>query len=174
MLLYKQSNNNPANPVTLRILLTLLLLLPSLLRADLIGIDVGRGNHNSRDSTAVFFRYVRDLRLWERMPLYGEFLAGRWDGAYENQSFSLGLGLRYPLPDNWSLGASGGIGYVHERNNHLGTHPQFVFRFGINYRFGKNELSLAQRHYSNGKGLFQWDGPNVGENFIMFGLAREY
>ncbi|MEK7734116.1 MAG: acyloxyacyl hydrolase [Pseudomonadota bacterium] len=160
--------------MTLRILLTLLLLLPSLLRADLIGIDVGRGNHNSRDSTAVFFRYVRDLRLWEGMPFYGEFLAGRWDGAYENQSFSLGLGLRYPLPGDWSLGASGGIGYVHERNNHLGTHPQFVFRFGINYRFGKNELSLTQRHYSNGKGLFRWDEPNVGENFIMLGLAREF
>ncbi len=158
----------------LRLLLILLALLPTALHADLVGIDVGRGNHNSKNSSAAFIRYVRELPAWQNMPLYGEFLAGRWDGAHENQSFSLGLGTRYPLSERWSLGGSAGVGYVHERNSHLGTHPQFVFRFGVNYRIGKTELSLTQRHYSNGKGLFQWEGPNVGENFIMFGIAWEF
>ncbi len=108
------------------------------------------------------------------MPLYGEFLAGRWDGLYENQSFSLGLGARYPFSDRWSLGGSAGVGYVHELNSHLGTHPQFMFRFGINYRVGKIELSLTQRHYSNGKGIFGWEHANVGENFVMFGVAWDF
>ncbi len=159
-----------------RFLFVVLILLPSVAHADLIGIDIGRGNHNTRNitgSTAVFFRYVHDLKPWHDMPLYGEFLAGRWDGSHENQSFSLGLGTRYPLSERWSLGGSAGVGYVHERNSHLGTHPQFVFRFGVNYRVGKTEFSLTQRHYSNGKGLFQWEGPNVGENFLMLGLAWE-
>jgi len=159
-----------------RFVLSLLVLLPSAVQADLVGIDVGRGNHNTRDSTgstAVFFRYVRELAAWIDIPLYGEFLAGRWDGAYENQTFSLGLGARYPLSERWSLGGSAGVGYVRERNSHLGTHPQFVLRFGVNYQIGKMELSLTQRHYSNGKGVFGWDNPNVGENFIMFGVAWE-
>ncbi len=157
----------------LGLLLTLLMLLPPVLRADMVGIDVGRGNHNSKKSSAAFFRYVRELPAWQNMPLYGEFLAGRWDGAHDNQAFSLGLGTRYPLSERWSLGGSAGVGYVENRNSNLGTHPQFVFRFGINYRIGRAELSLTQRHYSNGKGLFQWDGPNVGENFLMLGLAWE-
>ncbi len=159
-----------------RFLFVVLILLPSVAQADLIGIDVGRGNHNSKDSTgstAVFFRYAREIGAWIDMPLYGEFLAGRWDGAYENQAFSLGLGTRYPLTDRWSLGGSAGVGYVHEVNSHLGTHPQFVFRFGVNFRVGRAELSLTQRHYSNGKGIFGWDHPNVGENFLMFGLSWE-
>lgn len=162
--------------MTFRFLLILLILLPPAVRADLIGIDVGRGNHNTRHitgSTAVFFRYARDLTPWHDIPLYAEFLAGRWNGIYENQSFSLGLGARYPFSPHWSLGGSAGVGYVHERTSHLGTHPQFVFRFGVNYRIGRTELSLTQRHYSNGKGLFQWEGPNVGENFIVLGLAWE-
>lgn len=160
-----------------RALVFLLLLHPVISPADLVGIDVGLGNHNTKQetgSTAVFFRYARDLAPWHDMPLYAEFLAGRWDGIYENQSFSLGLGARYPLSPRWSLGGSAGVGYVHKRNSHLGTHPQFVFRFGVNYRIGNAELSLTQRHYSNGKGLFQWEGPNVGENFLMLGLAWEF
>jgi hypothetical protein len=160
--------------MTARILLVLLLAWsPAVTRADLIGIDAGRGNHNTMDTDAVFFRYVRELGMWIDMPIYGEFLAGRWDGTFENQAISLGLGTRYPFSDRWSLGGSAGVGYVHERNSHLGTHPQFVFRFGINYRVGKTEFSLTQRHYSNGKGIFGWDNPNVGENFVMLGLAWE-
>lgn len=70
--------------------------------------------------------------------------------------------------------ASGGLGYVARKTDYLGTHPQFLWRLAFGNRFGNYDLSIAQVHYSNGKKIFGWDGPNRGQDFLTLQLGREF
>jgi len=64
-----------------------------------------------------------------------------------------------------------GLAYVTDRTKNLGTHPQFQWRYALGWRVGRVDLALAQIHYSNGKSIFRWDHPNVGDNFLTLQIG---
>lgn len=140
-------------------------------RADLFAFESGRGNHNSRGSDARFLRYQHDmLSLWKFVGFI-EFTGGSWDGDNKNSSVGAGGGLRYAFTKRSYFSTAVGIAYVTDRTDNLGTHPQFQWRFALGRRIGRVDLALAQIHYSNGKSIFRWEGPNVGDNFLTLQIG---
>jgi hypothetical protein len=139
--------------------------------ADLVAFEVGRGNHNTRGSDAWFVRYQHDIKpLWGGMSFI-EFNGGAWNGHYENRTVGGTGGLRYALTKQSYFSAAAGLAYVTDRTDHLGTHPQIPWRFALGWRVGRVDVALAQIHYSNGKSIFRWDHPNVGDNFITLQIG---
>jgi hypothetical protein len=140
-------------------------------RADLLAFESGRGNHNSRGSDAWFLRYQHDmLPLWKTTGFI-EFAGGSWDGDSKNRALGAGGGLRYALTKRSYFSVAAGLAYVTDRTDNLGTHPQFQWRYALGWRVGRVDLALAQIHYSNGKSIFRWEHPNVGDNFLTLQIG---
>ncbi|WP_172425859.1 acyloxyacyl hydrolase [Sulfuricaulis limicola] len=144
--------------------------------ADMLAVAVGYGNISSSGSNAVFVSYQKDApALFNRKSLY-ELSIAYWSGPNYNTALSFGRTLRWKLsPENYCA-ATLGIGMVDRTTDHLGTTGQFMVRLAFGRKFGEYDLSIGETHYSNGKtalGL-DWDGPNVGEDFLTLMLAREF
>lgn len=140
-------------------------------RGDLLAFESGRGDHNSRGTDAWFLRYQHDIQ-----PLWGaksfiEFAGGSWNGDTENRTVGGSGGLRYALTTRTYFSGSVGLAYVTDRTDYLGTHQQFQLRFALGWRMERVDLALAHSHYSNGRSIFGWNGPNTGENFITLQLG---
>lgn len=143
-------------------------------RAEALAIETGWGDFKSRGTESVFLRYLKDAP-----PLFGydsfhDFSLASWNGPNHNDSIGIARGLRHAWRGGKYLSASGGLGYVAQKTDYLGTHMQFVLRLAFGNRFGNYDLSIAQVHYSNGKKIFGWDGPNRGQDFLTLQLGREF
>ncbi len=143
-------------------------------RAGALAIETGWGDFKSRGTESVFLRYLN-----EAPPLFGydsfhDFSLASWNGPNHNNAIGIARGLRRTWRGEKYLSASGGLGYVAQKTDYLGTHLQFVLHLAFGSRFGNYDLSIAQVHYSNGKKIFGWDGPNRGQDFLTLQLGREF
>jgi len=151
-----------------------LLLCPSIAAADMLAVAVGRGNIVSQGSNAAFLSYQKDApKLFNRESLY-DFTLGYWNGSTRNSALSLARVVRWKLSNEYYFAGTLGIGVVDHTTDHLGTTGQFLVRLAFGRSFGKYDLSIGETHYSNGQTVFQWHGPNVGEDFLTLMLAREF
>lgn len=148
----------------------------ALSNANLLGVEIGTGFNESHGIEAVILRYRREAAPLLGRESFWDFSLAAWNGPYRNQAVGAGRGLRFHVREHTAFSASGGLAYITEarKDNHLSTHLQLVFRLAAEYRLGGTELSLAAVHYSNGRSLFGWNGPNTGENFATLQLAREF
>lgn len=148
------------------------LAVPALVRAELLSLELGDGNFRSHGD-ALFLSWRRPASLLFGWESYTEYAVGVWSGPDRNETVTLLRGLRVDLGRD-VFAASLGVGYVAERTKNLDTHLQFVARVALGRPLGNYEISLAQRHYSNGQKLFGWSGRNRGENFLSVELARRF
>ena len=153
-----------------------LLLCPSIAAADMLAVAAGRGNIVSQGSNAAFLSYQKDApKLFNRESLY-DFTLGYWNGSTRNSALSLARVVRWKLSSEFYFAGTLGIGVVDHTTDHLGTTGQFVVRLAFGRSFEKYDLSIGETHYSNGKtalGL-NWEGTNVGEDFLTVMLARKF
>ncbi len=143
-------------------------------KAETLAIEGGWGDFKSRGTEVVFLRYWKDAP-----PLFGydgfyEFSFASWNGPNRNDAIGVARGLRHTWREKRYFSASGGLGYVARTTDYLGTHPQFLWRLAFGNKFGVYDLSIAQVHYSNGKKIFGWNGPNRGQDFLTLQLGREF
>ncbi len=139
--------------------------------ADGLFIEAGPGWFCSTGAVLSLVRFDKDTSALFGQDSFYEFTYASWDGQNRNRAVSIARGLRWkaPAPFFWTFNA--GISHVYTTTNNLGTEFQFYFRGSYGVTVGKAELSLGLIHYSNGKLVFRWDGPNDGENFATVSVG---
>ena len=140
----------------------------------MLAVEAGPGISHSSDGNMLGIRYEADWVPVEQMMSFVDLSASTWSGDAENTSVGAALGLRYGLPRDNYLSASMGLAYVANETENLGTNGQFLFRFALGHRYERYDFSIGYTHYSNGKGLFGWDGPNRGDDFITLQLGYHF
>jgi len=140
----------------------------------MLAAELGPGIRNSGDSSLFGVRYEADWTPVDRMMSFVDLSARTWTGDAENDSIGAALGLRYELPHENYISASLGLAYVTDETENLGTHGQILFRFALGHRIERYDFSIGYTHYSNAKGVFNWDGPNRGDDFITFQFGYHF
>ncbi|HKQ31160.1 MAG TPA: acyloxyacyl hydrolase [Burkholderiales bacterium] len=147
------------------------LVFPSLGAAQRIAVDIGPGIHNTDGADALFLRYADDMRqlILPGQSFY-EWSFGVWDGNARNNGVGFALGTR-GSSDKFHVEGSVGVAYVEDKTQLSGTHQQFSARLGVGVEYRRLEVGLFVTHYSNAKGLFGWDGPNAGYDFVTLQIG---
>lgn len=148
-----------------------LFLYPQMTRADMLSLETGRGFHRSSHSEIFTLRYHWDAPDLLGLPGHYEALLSGWNGRRRAAAVGLARSVRWFWSDPWYVSGSAGIAYLDRITDNLGTRFQMAFRLGLGRTFGRWDLSAGYAHFSNGKLLFNWDGPNNGENFITIRLG---
>lgn len=139
--------------------------------ADGLFIEVGPGVSISQGSTYMSVRYQKDTsRLFDTDSFY-ELSYASWNGPNNDNALSFARGLRWTGAANIYGSADVGVGHINRTTANLGTPFQFYFRFAYGIKVRAVDLSLGFIHYSNGKFIFHWQGPNNGEDFLTFSLG---
>ena len=134
-------------------------------------IEAGPGVNSSQGSTYTAVRYQKETsKLFDTDSFY-ELSYASWNGPNNNNALSFARGLRWTGTANTYDSADIGVGHINRTTGNLGTPFQFYLRFAYGIKVGTVDLSLGFIHYSNGKLIFQWQGPNNGENFPTFSLG---
>lgn len=135
-------------------------------------LEFGQGNHWSKGADAGFARYSRELTFpdYPRQEGFYEFSFGSWDHKHPNNAAGLAIGTR----ERWDqiyLEASTGVAVAEHKTRLSNTHQQFILRAGVGYQFNKKvDVGFFYTHYSNAKPIFDWDGKNVGYDFMTLQL----
>lgn len=147
----------------------IMLAAPQAARADGIFLEGGPGIVYSYHTYAGFVRYQIDTSPLFKQESFYELSYGYWGGDNHNQAAILARGIRLRLSDpNSYFSGEVGAGYVWNITENLGTHFQFMTRFAFHHQIEKVDLSIGYIHYSNGKLVLNWRGPNLSENFLTF------
>jgi len=149
-----------------------LFLYPQTTRADMLSVETGRGFHRSSHSEIFTLRYHWDAPDLLGLPGHYEALLSGWNGKRRASAVGLARSARWHWSDPWYLSGSAGIAYLDRTTDNLGTRYQMAFHLALGRTFGRWDLSAGYAHFSNGKLLFNWDGPNNGENFITIRLGH--
>ncbi|HUI68455.1 MAG TPA: acyloxyacyl hydrolase [Nitrospirota bacterium] len=134
-------------------------------------LEAGPGVISSQGSTYTAVRYQKETsKLFDTDSFY-EITYASWNGPNNNNALSFARGLRWTVAANTYGSADFGVGHINRTTANLGTPFQFYFRFAFGIKVGSFDLSLGFVHYSNGKLIFNWPGPNNGEDFPTFSLG---
>jgi len=140
---------------------------------DRFAIEAGQGNHWMKGGDAAFVRYLSDITIpnFPKQPAFYEISLGHWSNKHDNTALGLSLGIQERWGD-FHLVGSAGVGMLEHKTHLSNTHQQFILRVGVGYTVGKFDFSVFQTHYSNCKTVFEWDGKNVGYDFITFQVSH--
>jgi hypothetical protein len=128
----------------------------------------------SQGSTYTAVRYQKETsKLFDTDSFY-ELTYASWNGPNNNNAISFARGLRWTGTANKYGSADIGVCHINRTTGNLGTPFQFYFRFAYGIKVGAVDLSLGFVHYSNGKLIFGWQGPNNGEDFPTFSLGMTF
>jgi len=137
-------------------------------------LEAGPGVMTSQDSTYTAVRYQKDTSKLFNTDSFYELCYASWNGSNENNALSFARGLRWPVSANTYASADIGVGHIKRTTHNLGTPFQFYLRFAYDIKVGPVDISLGFVHYSNGKLIFGWSGPNNGEDFPTFSLGMTF
>ncbi len=147
-------------------LLIIVLALSSFVYADGIFVEAGPGLFNSRSTTVSLVRVQKDTSKLFRHDSFYEAAYASWNGENSNHAVSLARGLRGGDSGRAYWSADIGLCHISRTTDNLGTPFQFHIRAASGIKVGRADLSIGLIHYSNGKLLFRWSGPNKSENFL--------
>ncbi len=142
--------------------------------ADTISVETGRGFHHSQHTEALFLRYEHEAPALFGYESFYEISAATWNGKNNASAIGVGRGARLSWGNKNYFSASIGPSFINRTTENLGTLCQFSLRFALGRQAGGYDLSLGYNHYSNGKGLFEWKGPNWGENFLTVQIGISF
>jgi hypothetical protein len=153
--------------------LLLALLCPPTFAADWIALETGPGNHWSKGNHGVFARYRGEHTVpnFPTLPAFYEWSVGSWNEEHGNTALGLALGSQW-LMERLHIDVSAGLALLAHETRLTGTHQQFILRIGVGYNLSRQfDVGVYQTHYSNFKGVFGWDGYNVGYDFLTLQLS---
>jgi hypothetical protein len=148
------------------------LLCPPAFAADWIALEAGPGNHWSKGNDAVFVRYrgAHTVPNYPTLPAFFEWSLGTWTNQHSNSALGLALGSQW-FVERFHFDFSGGLAVLAHKTRLTGTHQQFILRYGAGYAFDAFDIGVYQTHYSNFRNVFEWDGYNVGYDFVTLQLS---
>jgi len=150
---------------------TVFFLYASIASANGLFVEAGTGVMTSQGSTYTAVRYQKETsKLFDTDSFY-ELSYASWNGPNENNAISFARGLRWTGKANTYGSVDIGVGHIKRTTGNLGTPFQFYLRFAYGIKVGAVDFSLGFVHYSNGKLIFGWQGPNNGEDFPTFSLG---
>ena len=138
-------------------------------REQKIAIDVGRGTNYSTGADSLFVRY-NDALSFPNFPQVEGFYdvsAGTWRRRVNDSSVALAIGVRERW-DNFHLDGSVGLAVMAGKTANSDTYQQFALRVGAGYRVRPFDFGLYRMHFSNNKPFFDWEGRNIGYDFVVF------
>lgn len=151
--------------------LFILALLASPVSADNLFFETGPGFFKSLGTQVFVLRYTKDTSTVFGWPSYYEALFAHWTGEDRDNAAAIARAISFPIGCEQYFSSTLGLAAVSQETDHLGTNFQFYFRFAYDFKIKGRDFSLAIIHYSNGKMIFGWDGPNSGENFLTLSVA---
>ncbi len=155
-------------------LLLILITSSSSVYADGLFVEAGPGIFYSEDTTVSLVRFQKDTsKLFGHESFY-EAAYASWNGENSNRAVSLARGLRWGDPGRAYRSADIGICHISRTTGNLGTPFQFYFRAASGMKVGGTDLSIGFIHYSNGKLVFRWHGPNRSENFLTVSIGLTF
>jgi len=139
--------------------------------ADSLSYEVGTGFHFSTGATANLLRYRHEVD-----PLFGrssfiEISYATWNGSNHTDAIALARGIRWERTADEYLSFTFGLSHISRTTANLGQPFEFTIRLAYEKSIGKALLSIGWIHYSDGKFLFRWSGPNNGENFATLSVG---
>ncbi len=155
-------------------LILFLALRPQPAPADMLSFEAGRGFHRSSHSEIFTLRYHWDAPDLLGFPGHYEALLSGWNGRRRAAAAGLARSVHWSWSGPWYVSGSAGLAYLDRTTDNLGTRFQLAFRLGLGRTFGPWDLSAGYTHFSNGKIVFNWDGPNNGENFVTFRVSYRF
>jgi hypothetical protein len=155
------------------LVIILLLISAAPVLADGLFVEAGPGFYYSGDTTVMLVRYQKSASALFGHDSFYEATYASWNGPNHADAFSLARGLQWEFEDNVYVSADMGLGHISRTTGNLGTPFVLAFRFASGKRVGSADFSLGLIHYSNGKFVFGWTGPNNSENFLTcsFGMT---
>ncbi len=137
-------------------------------------VEASPGIFFSGDTTVSLVRFQKDTsRLFGHESFY-EAAYASWNGTNSNRAVSLARGLFWGDRERAYRSADLGICHISRTTDNLGTPFQFYFRAASGIKVGRADLSIGLIHYSNGKLVFRWSGPNKSENFITASIGLTF
>ncbi len=148
------------------------LLFPALpASADSLSYETGIGFYFSRSTTTYLFRYQHEAAPLFGLTGYYEALYASWNGPDHANAFGLARGIRWPRTPDEHLSLTAGLSHISRTTNNLGQPFEFYGRLAYEKKVSKALFSIAWIHYSDAKFIFQWSGPNKGENFLTLSVG---
>jgi len=145
--------------------------LPAVARGDGLFAEGGEGFLFSSNTEALFVRYMKDARpLFGRESFY-DFSVASWNGPNHDDAVAITRGLRWDWKEKNYFSFEAGGAYLERTTDNLGTRLQFAFRFAFGLKAEEYDISIGYNHFSNGKEIFHWSGPNNGENFLTLQIG---
>lgn len=140
--------------------------------ADNAFLETGGGFAKSADSIVVLLRYQRDTSRLFKYPSYWEGVGAYWDNHTRASAVGIARGVDWNRKNRESYATTAfGLVLVNRTTEHLGTRWQFYFRASYDIKLWNRTISLGVIHFSNGKSVFKWKGPNTGENFLTVSMG---
>ncbi len=157
---------------TLYLFVALALSLPALpASGESLSYEFGAGFYFSGDTTVNLLRYRHETN-----PLFGyssfyEACYASWNGPDHADALAIARGIRWGRTDDENLNFTFGLSHISRTTANLGQPFEFYLRLGYEKSIGKALCSIGWIHYSDGKFIFGWSGPNNSENFATFSIG---
>jgi len=137
---------------------------------DSLSYEAGKGFYFSHSANANIFRYRHELDPLFGLSSFFEASYASWNGPDHSDAAALARGIRWGAIDRY-LSFTMGLSYISRTTGNLGQPFEFYLRMAYEKSFGKALFSLGWIHYSDGKFIFGWSGPNNSENFATISLG---
>jgi len=142
--------------------------------ADSLFYETGGGFLYSTGSTANFLRYRHETTPLFGYSSYYEASYASWNGPDHDNAVGLARGIRWAGTDDDGLTFTAGVSHIRRTTDNLGQPFEFYLRLAYEKNIGKALLSVGWIHYSDGKFIFGWSGPNDSENFATVSVGMHF
>ena len=139
--------------------------------ADSLSHETGIGLYFSRGTTVNLLCFRHEANPLFGLSSYYEASYPAWNGPNHADAIAVARGIRWERTTDEYLSVTLGLGHISRTTSNLGQPFEFYWRFAYEKSVGKALFSIGWIHYSDGKFLFKWSGPNNGENFATISIG---
>ncbi len=159
----------------LRLFIALALLVPALpASGESLFYEFGAGFYFSSGTTVNLLRYRHETNPLFGFSSYYEASYASWNGPNHADALAIARGIRWKRTEDENVNVALGLGHISRTTENLGQPFEFYIRLGYDKSVGKALFSLGWIHYSDGKFIFGWSGPNNSENFATFSVGLSF
>jgi len=139
--------------------------------AESLSYEYGIGFYFSHSANANIFRYRHELDPLFGLSSFLEASYATWNGPDHSDAIALARGIRWGKTGDENLSFTAGLSHISRTTGNLGQPFEFYFRLAGEKSVGKALFSIGLIHYSDGKFIFGWAGPNNSENFATISIG---
>lgn len=149
-------------------------LLPAGVATAGLFVEGGEGFYFSHNTEVVLVRYQLEASALFNEESFYEVSYAAWNGRNRNEAVGLARGIRWERTADDSVSLTMGLSRIDGTSMNLGQPYEFYGRLAYEKQLGRALISVGWIHYSDAKFLFQWPGPNTGENFLTLSLGANF